>query len=159
MTYAPLGVPQDFNAVHDELRRIASSFRNLANYRRFVPVWSGTLGNGTLEGWILQPAPDWRVVSVTITWGSTTSHAAADQSIQLPAELSRPAVGNWIGSAHARDGSTRYHGSASIFDGDDFIICNSDNTAANWDNNDPFTWGSGDTLYLTIGYAIALGRA
>jgi hypothetical protein len=62
----------------------------------YTPTWSGTIGNGTLAAWYVRIG-DFVIVFYDITWGSTTSHAAATQSFSIPFTADRTfgATGNF----------------------------------------------------------------
>ncbi len=160
MTYSPRGAPRDFDAVHDELRRIASEFRNQLQLQTITPEWTGTLGNGTLTGYLATPFPNWQIFTVSLTWGSTTSHGASSQQFQLPEAIRKPSVGAWQGSVRALEsGVNRQNGIARIEDGWQAVQISEDGGSADWSNTVPFTWGTNDTLQFTIAYAIDIGRS
>ena len=143
----------DWNGLTLKLRELEQCLRYINNFQTFTPVWSGTLGNGTIEGWFME-TQDRRDVSVRLVWGSTTSHPASAQSIRMPADLDRQSVGYWNGAALALDAtSTEDPGVAVIADTQQvwFFV-----STVTWTNVLPFTWTTGDELRFSCTYRIAL---
>lgn len=120
----------------------------------YTPTWSGTLGNGTLTG-------AWMRIGRTIhyrasvVWGTTTSHAAAAQSLTLPfapaaghiqfapmgiSQCLDAGVNNWYGTIYLNvAGATGCDISAGVPAGGGAI-------AGQITNLIPFTWGTADSL-------------
>ena len=79
MVWELQGVPAegDWNELWLKLQRLETNLRYLNNYDTFTPTWTApttdpAIGNGTLEGWIMQ-TNDFRIVSIRIVMGSTTT--------------------------------------------------------------------------------------
>jgi hypothetical protein len=73
----------------------------------YTPTFSGTIGNGTLTGKYARYGRT-IVFTASVTWGTTTSHAAATQTLSLPATA---ATQEGHGSVNIDQGGTgrRFH--------------------------------------------------
>lgn len=125
----------------------------------YTPTWSGTIGNGTLNGtWMrIGRTIHWRA---NVLWGSTTSHAAAAQSLSVPVA---PVVATYafpVGQCVCMDaGVITWWGFVSMNGGlgTSLVAGISQNgtTAGLLNHIVPFTWGNGDILYAEGTYEAA----
>jgi hypothetical protein len=129
---------------------------NLATYRdalkgaseawtTYTHGWTGTLGNGTIVAKYMRVN---KLVAyrVMVTWGSTTSHAAATQTFNLPVA----AHADYTLSAHMGNGMGADFGVAlnqlSVVWVTSTTVSLVTSTNANVTNTVPWTWGNQDKL-------------
>lgn len=119
-----------------------------------TPTWSGggtppALGNGTLTGTVSRLGPSLINVSIKLTAGSTTTFGTSYWTFSLPSPYNTAATGFASCISLMRDGGTNYMGIAWIQAGTTVIY---PHTLAEVlvSATVPFTWGTGDTLELSL---------
>ncbi len=131
-------------------------------WTEYTPTWAGgsAIGNGTMVGRYTQAGQ--RVdFYVTITMGSTTTFGAGAWTLTLPVA----AVANraWAFTGHAYDTSAGSSNSfpilGTIVPGNSVVNLRCDSTTAgngmrNVLNTNPFTWASGDVLFVGGTYEV-----
>ena len=120
----------------------------------FTTTWSGTLGNGTKVSYYMRIGR--RVeYRIAVTWGSTTSHAAATQTFTLPfAEGTGYAVGSPMGLAGNYDssaGAPAASGIALLTTGSTISVQVMGVTVW-WSNTQPMTWATSDVCTIWGSY-------
>lgn len=122
----------------------------------YSPGWSGTVGNGTLTG-------RYRRIGTTVfyrfrlTWGSTTSHAAATQYCGVPIPPVDLSQEEPAGLALCHNvGVTRHPGIGLWSPGGNGVFVSDCSTTQVVTNTVPFTWGSGDQLFVAGEYEAAI---
>lgn len=122
----------------------------------YTCTWSGTLGNGTKSSFYTRIG---RTIHyrITVSWGSTTSHAAASQTFTLPvAENANISfVGAPMGIAGMYDASAGQFyasGIAVLSTGQTVFVHMPSSTTLLWTAANPTTWASGDILSITGTY-------
>jgi hypothetical protein len=122
----------------------------------YTVTWgaSGTapvIGNGTLTGRVAV-SEGIANCSITLTAGSTTTFGTGQWSFSLPYTTSQ----NAIGTVYMLDDGLKYYtGVCRALDAASSITCFYNDAASGVQSNIPFTWGSADTLILTITYPIS----
>jgi hypothetical protein len=119
----------------------------------YTPTWTGTIGNGTLAGAYSRVGRSilWRA---SVTWGSTTSHAASTQAIGLPVAARSVYVNTVVGWAGVDIGGTKYPGSAWIASSTT-VNGYYQGSANAWSNTVPATWVNGNSGILSGMYEAA----
>lgn len=120
----------------------------------FTTTWSGTIGNGSKSAVYSRVG---RVISyrIVIVWGSTTSHAAANQTFTLPIATTQYPANAPVGYATCVDTSAGImagNGFAVISGGSTFAINMAGSVGAFWSNTVPMTWAANDSLYIVGSY-------
>lgn len=127
-----------------------------AAWTSYTPTWSGTIGNGTVTGAYLKIG---RTVHyrISVTWGSTTSHAAATQTFTLPAAAHAFYVGNSaIGTGSAIDASTAIYTCTVLHtDSSSIVYMARDSNSTAVSNSAPFAFATGDATVLVGTYEAA----
>lgn len=138
--------------------------RNFRQFRAnellaFTPTWSAAtppaLGNGTLVGyyWREQNTVHYQI---RLDMGSTTTYGTGVWTFTLP--LSPRVEMDWTGGAMFYDSGTRmYVGKCQINNNDSKLYVYSETAggASGFvQSNTPFTWASGDVLWMDIAYPI-----
>lgn len=124
----------------------------------YTPTWSGTTGNGVIAG-------RWQKVGMTVNyvasvvWGTTTSHAAARQTLTLPfAYNTNYVVNHIVGISTCYDFATNVWGGSAYVNGTgaqiEFIaeVSQTGTTSSVVNQTNPMSWGNGDQLYVTGTY-------
>ena len=126
----------------------------------YTPTWSGTIGNGSVVGLSqrIGRTINWRA---QVTWGTTTSHAAALQSVTLPfAPSASYPLPSAVGFASSiQNGVDAWHGTSVLQSGSTvYVIAGTSavsGTAARVTNLIPFTWASTAALHCLGAYEAA----
>lgn len=119
----------------------------------YTPTFSGTIGNGTLTGaWVRHG----RLIHFRagVTWGTTTSHAAATQTLTLPVTAQAAGAGTGGGIVIINQGGTGRHFNAS-FDSTTTVTGVSETDARITNLLPVTTWASTHTWYVNGYYESA----
>jgi hypothetical protein len=124
-----------------------------------TPVWTSTgtavaLGNGTISGRVCEHG---RYQDVTIyqTMGSTTTYGSGTYAWSLPSPYNGAAEFYAVGVAIAFDAGVAIHtGSTYINTGGTTIFAVTEGAVDIWQPTKPHTWNSGDSLMISIRYAV-----
>lgn len=118
----------------------------------FTPTWSGTLGNGTLTCSYVK-VNRLVVARYSLTWGTTTSHAAAAQTFTLPVAAAAAAHG--LGPFRCFDTSASGTFIRTAYMNTTNQIAFVSEAGAFITNTVPMTWATGDFIAGTITYESA----
>lgn len=124
----------------------------LGAWTSFTPTWSGTLGNGTISG---RYQKNGRLVTAAffLTWGSTTSHAAAAQTFTPP--ITAASSSHWIGGARIYDNSAGTTFMRHAIMNTTTQIALLSEAGAFVTNLVPMTWATSDLCFLQVQYESA----
>jgi hypothetical protein len=135
----------------------ATVFNNFifSTVRSYVPTWTGSstnpvIGNGTLSG-VFSVHNGLCQVTIQMVAGSTTTFGTGVWSFALPI-TNRSTLGVY-GSARAFDSGTAYYVGVSEV-GSVAVQVTFDAATTQTQSTVPFTWTTGDNLYLTVTYPI-----
>jgi len=119
----------------------------------YTPTWSGTLGNGTIVSKyaLIGKTVHYRI---KVTWGSTTSHAAATQSFSLPVPAHAELVINMPAGIAAGGAASSLNGIVIFLSNAAFCIMVPGGTTF-WSNTIPVTWANTNTMTLAGTYEAA----
>lgn len=133
------------------------------NWASYTPTWSGTIGNGTIAAAYVRVG-DWVSYRAKVTWGTTTSHAGAAQTLTLPTtpvaayavfapmgqwDATDAGVNTWLG--HVKSEAVSGTG-ISFVSG---ISITTPAVCGQVSNTVPMTWGNGDYLQAAGSYQSA----
>lgn len=124
----------------------------LGAWSAFTPTWSGTLGNGTLSCSYTKIGRT-IVARYLLTWGSTTSHAAAAQTFTLPTTAAN--AGQGLGTCRIFDSSASANFARHTYMNTTNQIAFISEAGAFVTNLVPMTWATSDVLSATITYESA----
>lgn len=161
MVWRALGEAGDLNSINLEFGRLGDALEGISNYEVITPQWTAassapSIGNGTLTGIFLEIS-DLRWLQVQLVAGSTTAFGTGAWRFQPPADKTRPAVGNWVGSVWGLDSGTAFRtGVARILDTEEYFQIYSDAGTVPWQSSTPHTWATSDELNFSIMYRIKL---
>lgn len=129
--------------------------------KTYSTTWSGTLGNGTLTS-LYRQTDDWVEYVIKLIWGTTTSHAAANQTFTLPVTPHALWTVNFpVGLAQAHDaGLNAWSGQVLIVSGSTIVTGGFQQFATGTSagvatNTVPFTWGNTDEMMIVGAYRAA----
>jgi len=133
----------------------------LGVWTAYTPTWSApttnpSIGNGTLAGRYTQIGKS-VIYSIALVMGSTTTYGSGNWWFSLPKLVANSSV-RYIGQWRAYDASTgaSYSGVTSLSSGDSgIVIFSRDQGSSTLSKVVPFTWASGDELFVTIVYETA----
>lgn len=119
----------------------------------YTPTWSGTLGNGTVAGAYQRIG---RTVNfrASVIWGSTTSHAAAVQSLTLPFTPVGYLAFQPLGQSAAQDSGVNvnygsmWYFATNVVNFGAAVSVTGGVTSGQMSNTVPFTWGNADSLLV-----------
>lgn len=122
----------------------------------YTPTWSGTLGTGSLTGAYRQISDvvHWRIA---LNWGSSTSHAAATQTLTLPIAVNGIDALTPVGNASAALTGPAFNAMGfCIFTSGTtvFQIARAEVAGAFWTNLVPMTWANGSQLRAGGTYSV-----
>lgn len=118
----------------------------------YAPIWSGTLGNGTIAG-TYQRIGNQISVWIKLVWGSTTSHGATSQTFGLPYQSNATSGGG--GTWWANDfGTGNKTGTVRVASGQTACVLYDDATAQQVSNTVPMTWTNQDSIEMFFTYFV-----
>lgn len=113
----------------------------------YTPAWSGTLGNGSISGSYTQVGKlvNWEA---TLIWGSTTSHAAAAQTLSLPVAIGAANALRPVGYASAATTGPSFVAGGLVMFTAGTVTCQIArmDTDAFFTNLLPMSWANGSQL-------------
>jgi hypothetical protein len=118
------------------------------SYTNFV------LGNGTFVGRYVRVGKK-VTLSFKITLGSTSGFNASPFAFQLPAALNPTSAISHVGSLILEDAGTRYYAEGLSLNTTGLITPIQSGSSYFISSNNPFSWGTNDTLVGTITYELA----
>lgn len=124
----------------------------LSAWTSYTPTWSGTLGNGTLTGKYFK-AGRFVQAAIFLTWGSTTSHAAAAQTFSPP--VTAASSSQWVGGVRIFDSSASATFVRSVIMNTTTQLALLSEAGAFVTNLVPMTWATSDLCYLQFAYESA----
>ena len=144
-----------------EVERLQVKEQPVGAWQSYTVSWTAattnpSIGNGTLTGRYVQIGKT-VICSISLTMGSTTTYGSGIWRFSLPKSVASSSV-RYIGQWRAYDTSTdaSYSGVTSLSSGDsDIIIFSRDHGSSTLSDVIPFTWASGDELFMTIVYETA----
>lgn len=124
----------------------------LGAWTSYTPTWSGTLGNGTLSAAYQKVG---RLVNfrIQLTWGSTTSHAAAAQTFTVP--VTAAAASQWVGGVRCYDSSATTSFMRHVILNTTTQLAILSEAGAFVTNAVPMTWATSDLCYMQGTYESA----
>lgn len=135
---------------------INSNFAELgAAWTSYTPTWSGTIGNGTLAAAYLKIG---RTVHyrIKVVWGTTTSHAAANQTFTLPAAPHSAYVANTaLGNGSVLDSGTASYAVTALMSSGSTVLLIRNDTGATVTNTSPVTFATADHVLFSGTYESA----
>ncbi|HRD59387.1 hypothetical protein [uncultured Nocardioides sp.] len=142
-------VPTNLNILRDALKGTSEAWTS------YTHGWTGTLGNGTIVAKYMRVN---KLVTfrIQLTWGSTTSHGASNQSFALPVAAHADYTANMhIGNGIALDNNVAAFNSitAGWLTSTSVFLLTSANTAVS--NTVPWTWAQSDKLSISGTYETA----
>lgn len=145
------------DAIRDNFEYLRTAYESA--WTAFTPTWSGTIGNGTIAAAYRQVGKtvEYRI---KVTWGSTTTHAAATQTFSFPvARHAAYTTNHPVGTFVAHDLGVNVYGGTVCVTSAGLMFCSRDggSAAANSivTNTNPMAFGTGDELMLTGTYEAA----
>lgn len=125
---------------------------NTDGWSAFTPTWSGTLGNGSLSCNYTKIGRT-VVARYALTWGTTTSHAAAAQTFTLPVVAAFAGQGLANAACFDSSASTRFMRQAYMNTTNQIAFISE--AGAFVTNTVPMTWATSDSIAFTVVYESA----
>ena len=144
-----------------EVERLQVKEQPVGAWQSYTVSWTAattnpSIGNGTLSGRYTQIGKS-VIYSIALVMGSTTTYGSGIWRFSLPKSVASSSV-RYIGQWRAYDTSTdaSYSGVTSLSSGNSgIIIFSRDQGSSTLSDVVPFTWASGDELFMTIVYETA----
>jgi hypothetical protein len=119
----------------------------------WTPQWTGSgsnpvIGNGSITSSWARHGPI-VTMSVKITMGSTTTYGSGQWSISIP--IVEVTGRDWIGQVWGAQGGTIFTGSCWLQPSGTSVLLYGPTAAIQ--PTSPFTWGTGDILFVTLTYS------